>query len=182
MLRRVFVLLLLLPAMASAVTLEVVKLYQPLSLHNTDGVGEEQEGEEPIQAAVLSRPFAISGAIPEDLVKAVATPHKISSNTPAYDVKDANLLNLCKVALTAEMKNQKLLVRLDVSKLELPEDLDLTGRQVVRLSINAIRRTLKDYFREIEEEEAFEVSIGVIGTNEGNAALEDMAVRFKVGE
>ena len=36
--------------------------------------------------------------------------------------------------------------------------------------------------KEIEEEEAFEVSIGVIGTNEGNAALEDMAVRFKVGE
>lgn len=182
MLSRVAGLFLLLPAMASAITVEVVRLYQPVSLHDTDGVGDEEDGEDPIQAAVLSRPMAISGAMPEDLVKAVAMPHKILSNTPAYAVEEVNLLILCKVALSAEMKGEKLLVRLDVQNLEIPGDLDLTGRQVVRLAIKAVRQTLMDYFKHAKGEDPIEVSVGVIGTDEGNAALKDLAVRFKAGE
>jgi hypothetical protein len=179
---RIFACLLLLPTLAFAVTVEVVKLYQPLSFHNTDGAGDEAEGGEPIQAAVMARPYAITGAIPEDLVKAVAAPYQIASNATGYDVKDANLLNLCKVTMSVEMKGAKLLVRFNVSNLEIPEDLDLVARHVVRLSIAAIRRTLRDYFKGIEDEEAFQVSIAVTGTNEGNATLKDLAVRFKVGE
>jgi hypothetical protein len=112
----------------------------------------------------------------------VAAPYQIASNATGYDVKDANLLNLCKVTMSVEMKGAKLLVRFDVSNLEIPEDLDLVARHVVRLSIVAIRRTLRDYFKGIEDEEAFQVSIAVTGTNEGNATLKDLAVRFKVGE
>lgn len=180
--RACFLILLLFPALASAVVVEVVKLYQPISLHDTDGVGDDEEaGEEPMQAAVLSRPFALTGAIPEDLVKAVATPHKIATNAPGYAVEDANLLTLCKITLAAEMKTEKLQVRLDVSNLAIPEDVDLTSRQVLRLIIKAVRLTLKDYFKMGAAEESFEVSVGVIGTNEGNEGLKDLAVRFKVG-
>ncbi|NRB26310.1 MAG: hypothetical protein HRU37_01350 [Roseibacillus sp.] len=78
------------------------------------------------------------------------------------------------------MKNTRLLVRLDVSEFELPEELDLTARQVVALSILAIERTLKDYFRNITDE-VLSVSIGVKGTNEGNETLKDLARRFKLG-
>ena len=91
-------------------------------------------------------------------------------------------MNLCKVTMTVEMKGGKLLVRFDVSNLEIPEDLDLVARNVVHLSIVAVRRTLRDYFKGIEEEEAFQVSIAVTGTNEGNATLKDLAIRFTVGE
>lgn len=180
MVLRVLAVAFLLPALGSAVTVEVVNLYQPLSLHNTDGIGEDLGENDPIQAAVMSRPYAVGGAMPEDLVKAVGAPHRIASNGQAYDVKDANLLNLCKVTLSAEMKNTRLLVRLDVSEFELPEELDLTARQVVALSILAIERTLKDYFRNITDE-VLSVSIGVKGTNEGNETLKDLARRFKLG-
>ncbi|HJM64290.1 MAG: hypothetical protein QF405_02715 [Roseibacillus sp.] len=180
MVLRVLAAAFLLPALCSAVTVEVVNLYQPLSLHNTDGIGEDLGENDPIQAAVMSRPCAVGGAMPEDLVKAVATPHRIASDGQAYDVKDANLLNLCKITLSAEMKKTRLLVRLDVSKFELPEELDLTVRQVVALSILAIERTLKDYFRN-NKNEALGVSIGVKGTNEGNETLKDLAKRFNLG-
>jgi len=169
-----------LPALGSAVTVEVVNLYQPLSLHNTDGIGEDLGANDPVQAAVMSRPYAVGGAMPEDLVKAVGAPHRIANNGQAYDVKDANLLNLCKVTLSAEMRNTRLLVRLDVSEFVLPEELDLTARQVVALSILAIEQTLKDYFRNIKDE-VLGVSIGVKGTNERNEALKDLARRFKLG-
>lgn len=172
----------LLPVSGFAVTLEVINLYQPLSLHGTDGVGEDHlEGEDPFQAAVMPRPFAVTGAIPEDLVKAVATPHAIPSNGLAYAVKDANLLSLCKIALKVEMSGGKLLVRLDVAELEIPEEVDLTSRQILRLAIKAIRMTLLDYFEHGAEDEAPDVSVGIIGTDEGTESLKDLAVRFKAG-
>ena len=177
---RVLAAALLVPAPVSAVTLEVVQLYQPLSLHNTDGIGEGLGKDEPIQAAVMSRPYAVTGAMPEDLVKAVGAPHRIASNGDGYDVEDANLLNLCKIDLSAEMKNARLLVRLDLSAFVLPEELDLTARQVVTLSIMAIEQTLRDYFSD-SREEVLSVSIGVKGTNEGNESLGDLARRLRIG-
>jgi hypothetical protein len=180
MLKRGLILLLALTGSLSAVTLEVVQLFQPLSLHGTDGVGDEKDDEVPIQATVMSRPMAIAGAIPEDLVKAIATPCKILSNSPAYDVADANLLNLCKLKMVVEMKGEILTVRFDVTELAIPDDVDVTARQVLRLSISAVRRTLKEYFK--HSHDSLEVSIGVTGTNDGNASLKDLAVRFKAGE
>ena len=65
MLRTVGILLAVaLPASLSAITVEVVQLFQPLSLHGTDGVGDEDENEEPLQAAVLSRPNGDFGGRP----------------------------------------------------------------------------------------------------------------------
>ena len=107
-------------------------------------------------------------------------PHKIASNSPAYSLPEANLFKLCKVTLTAEIKGEKLLVRLDLKEMTIPEDIDLTARQILRLSINAIRRTLKDYFKDAGS--TMEVSVGIIGTKEGNESLKDLAVRYALGE
>ena len=181
MLVRVMAAIFLLSLPGWAVTLEVVNLHQPLSLHGTDGVGETLGLDDPVQAAVMSRPYAVTGAMPEDLVKAIAAPHRIATNGEGYEVKDANLLNLCRVALGAEMKGSRLLVRLDVSKFTLQEDLDLTARQVLKLSIIAIERTLRDYFRDAEDV-SLGVSIGIRGTTEGNAGLTNLARRFRIGD
>jgi len=180
MLLRSLVLLLLLCSPVLAVTLEVVELYQPLSLHRTDGVGETLGEEEPVQAGVFARPYAVTGAMPEDLVKAVAAPHRIATNSEGYGVEDANLLNLCGVALSSEMKVNRLLVRFDMGNFKLPEDLDLTARQVVQLSIIAVERTLRSYFRNFKDE-VLSVSIGITGTTDGNESLKDLAKRFRLG-
>ena len=166
--------------LASGVTVEVVQLYQPLSLHGTDGVGEDLEAGDPVQAVVMSRPYALAGAIPEDLVKAVASPHRIGTNADGYGVEEVNLFILCKIGLTAELRQSRLRVRLDVSSFVLPEELDMTIRQVLTLSILAIERTLEDYFRSIPGE-PLDVSVGLKGTTLGNESLKDVARRFKVG-
>jgi len=180
MLLRFLVLFLLLCSPVVAVTLEVVELHQPLSLHRTDGIGDTLGKEDPVQAGVFSRPYAVTGAMPEDLVKAVAAPHRIATNSEGYEVDDANLLNLCGVALSSEMKVNRLLVRFDVGNFELPEELDLTARQVIRLSVIAVERTLRAYFQSVKDE-VLSVSIGITGTTEGNAALKDLAKRFRLG-
>ncbi|HBM79159.1 MAG TPA: hypothetical protein DD438_13710 [Verrucomicrobiales bacterium] len=180
MFSRSLVLLLLLCSPVLAVTLEVVELYQPLSLHRTDGVGETLGEEDPVQAGVFARPYAVTGAMPEDLVKAVAAPHRIATNSEGYEVEDANLLNLCGVALSSEMKVNRLLVRFDMGNFKLPEDLDLSARQVIQLSIIAVERTLRSYFRNFKDE-VLSVSIGIIGTTDGNESLKELAKRFRLG-
>lgn len=163
----------------SAVTVEVVRLYQPISLHGTDGAGDE-DGDEVMQAAVMSRPMALAGAIPEDLVKAVGDPCKISSNSPAYTIEEANLLLICKIGLSVEMLEDRLLVRLDISKLAMPEEVDLTARQVLTMSIKSIRRTLEAYFSHSDENLPWEVRI--TGTKESNASLKNLSAKYTVGE
>ena len=78
------------------------------------------------------------------------------------------------------MKVNRLLVRFDVGNFELPEELDLTARQVIRLSVIAVERTLRAYFQSVKDE-VLSVSIGITGTTEGNAALKDLAKRFRLG-
>ena len=41
------------------------------------------------------------------------------------------------------------------------------------------RQTLRHYFRQFDG--GLHVSVGVIGTNEGNETLKDLAVRFVIG-
>ena len=171
-------LLCFLPMTLSAITVEVVRLYQPISLHGTDGAGDE-DGAEVMQAAVMSRPMALAGAIPEDLVKAVGDPCKIASNSPAYTVEEANLLLICKIGLSVEMLESRLLVRLDISKLEMPEEVDLTARQVLTMAIKSIRRTLEAYFSHSDEKLAWEGRI--TGTKDSNSSLKNLSAKYTVG-
>ena len=171
--------LLLLPGIVSGITIEVVRMYQPLSLHGTDGAGDDEQLEEVLQASVMSRPMAVSGAIPEDLVNAVAEPYKIQSNSPAYAVPEANLIVLCRLGLTTEMRDERLVVRFDLSNFTIPKEIDLSSRQVLRLAITAVRKTLEHYYSQIEEDLEWQVLI--TGTNDGTASLKDLSTKYTIG-
>ena len=168
----------ILPLLAS--TIEVVRLYQPLSLHGTDGAGEHQEVNELLQASVMAAPYALSGAFPEDLVKAVAMPHRIPTNSPGYEVKEANLVILSKLGLEVSLEEGELLVVLDVSDLTIPEEIDLTSRQILKMTISAILKTLEGYYR--HDEEHLHGEIKITGTRDSNATLRDLSQKFTIGE
>ena len=123
--------------------------------------------------------MALAGAIPEDLVKAVGDPCKIESNSPAYDLEEANLLILCKIKLSVELLEERLLVKLDLSQMSIPEEIDLTARQMLTLSIRAVRKTLEAYFAHTDEKIFWEVRI--MGTNERNASLKNLSAKHTVG-
>ena len=73
----------------------------------------------------------------------MASPHRIVTNAEGYEVADANLLNLCKIGLKAEVRQARLLVRLDVSSFDARE-VDLTiSRHLPQSSRSADAR---DYF------------------------------------
>jgi hypothetical protein len=77
------------------------------------------------------------------------------------------------------MTEEGLLVRFDVSQLEIPAEVDLTSRQVLKLAVVSIRRTLEAY--QSPQPQALPVSIVVEGVDEGKAPLRDLAVKFSVG-
>jgi len=164
---------------APATTITVVPVFEPLSLHGTDGDDAISDIGEALQATVMQRPMAMTGAFPEVLVDAIRSPHQIPTNNPNYEVQEANLLVLCNVGISGEMTETGLLVRLDVSQLSIPEEVDLTSRQVLNLAIVALRKTLEEYQR--PQPQALEVSVVVEGAVEGKAPLRDMAVKFTVG-
>jgi len=174
------ILLLATAALGMATTITVVPIYEPLSLHGTDADGDMSEAGEALRATVTSRPMALSGAFPETLVDSVCSPHQIPSNSPNYKTTEANLMVLCKIGVEAELTEEQLLVRLDVSRIEVPEDVDLTSRQVLRLVIIAIRKTLEDYQK--PQDFTQKVAVAITGTNESTDSLRDLAVQFTVGD
>jgi len=164
---------------ASATTLTTVPIFEPLSLHGTDGDEAISEIGEALQAAVMSRPMALTGAFPEVLVDAIRSPHAIPTNHPRYHVKEANLLVLCNVAIAGEMSaTASLLVRFDIANLAIPAEVDLTGRQVLKLALVALRKTLEAY--QVHQQQALKVTVVVEGADEGKAALRDLGVKFEV--
>lgn len=164
--------------MASTIT--VVPIYEPISLHGTDGDDALSEIGEALQASVMSRPMALTGAFPEDLIAAIRSPHQVPTNNPNYKVQEVNLLVLCKVGISADMIDGTLIVRLDVSQLTIPTDVDLTSRQILKLAIIAVRKTLDD-FQQIQNK-VITVSISIDGTDDAKASLRDLDSKFLVGK
>jgi len=164
---------------APASTITVVTIHEPLSLHGSDSDGWTLDAGEALRAAVMSRPMALSGAFPEALADAVCSPHKIPTNNPNYKTPEANLLVLCGISIETELTREQLVVRLDVSKMRIPEEVDVTSRQVLRLAIIALRKTLEEYQR--TQVFAQPVTVAVVGTDESTDSLRDLAVRFVVG-
>ena len=156
----------------------MVPIFEPLSLHGTDGDEAISEIGEALQAAVMSRPMALTGAFPETLVDAICSPHLIPTNNPNYHVKEANLLVLCNVAISAEMAESGLLVHFDIAKLAIPPEVDLTSRQVLKLALVALRKTLEAY--QIQQQQPLKVTVVVEGADEGKAALRELGVKFEV--
>jgi len=162
-----------------ATTISVVPIHEPLSLHGTDVDDIISDTGEVLQATVLARPMALSGAFPEVLIEAIRTPHPIPTNNPNYKVKEANLLVLCNISIGAEVTDEGLLVKLDVTGLDIPDEVDITSRQLLKITLVALQRTLEEYHR--PQTEPLNVILVIEGTTEKNASLLDLQVTFTLG-
>lgn len=159
-----------------ATTISVVPVFEPISLHGTDVDEIITETGEALQATVISRPMALTGAFPESLVDAIRTPHRLPGNNPNYLVEEANLLVLCDIGIGAEVTDDGLLVRLNVAELAIPEGVDLTVRQVLKLGLVAVRKTLEAY--QAPQTDPLRVLVRIMGTDEGTASLKDLDSEF----
>lgn len=166
-------------ATAAASTITLVPIFEPLSLHGTDGDEAISEIGETLQATVIQRPMALSGAFPEALVDAIRSPHLIPTNNPNYKVQEANLLVLCNIGISGETVENVLTVRLNVSQLAIPPDVDLTTRQVMKLAILALRKTLDEYHR--PQTQPLSVSLMIEGADDAKAGLRDLDTKFVIG-
>lgn len=158
-------------------TLEVFRIFHPLSLHGTD-VDYEFEGET-IQARVLSRPMVLSGALPEELVSAVGASYRMP---PAlnYTERECNLLRLYGLELKGEMTGGvDLKIIIDLSASEVPQEVVLPLRTVLKLTISALKQTLKD--SHLIENRPLKVTLELAGLTEKTGSLRDLAGRFEVG-
>ncbi len=164
--------------MSQGVTLDVVRIYQPLSLHGTDSAEEDKNGDA-VQAAIYSRPMALSGAFPEELVSSVGHPFRMVG-TPPYKVKECNLLALCHISVHAVMKNDVLWVMMDVSEMSIPKKVRLQARAIVDLSIKAVQKTLWAY--PMAEGEKQKCKIVITGTDEKNRGLATAGKEFTLGQ
>lgn len=163
-----------------ATTIVVIPIHEPLSLHGTDGDDAISDIGEALQATVMNRPMALTGAFPEVIVDAIATPHKIPTNNPNYQVEEANLLILCHVGIQGEITEEGLLVRLDISNLTIPEEVDLTSRQVLKLALVALRKTLHDYQQ--NQASPLNVSVSIVGAEGNKASLADLGMKFTLDQ
>ncbi len=164
---------------AHASTIMVVPVFEPLSLHGTDGDEAVSDIGETLRASVMSRPMAMTGAFPEVLIDAIRSPHLIPTNNPNYKVEEANLLVICNVGINGEMVDNELNVKLDVSQMSIPEEVDLTPRQILKLTIIAIRKTLEIYQR--PQTQPLSVQIIIEGADETKASLRDLGSTFVIG-
>ena len=162
----------------SATTITVVPIFEPLSLHGTDGDDVISDTGEALQACVMSRPMALTGAFPEVLVDSIRSPHLFPSNNPNYKVQEANLLVLCNVGISAELDEERLTVRFDVAQLSIPADVDLTSRQILKLAFVALRKTLEEYQR--PQTDSLEVSLVIEGAEGDKSGLRELGVVFTV--
>lgn len=168
--------LLLGTASALASTIMVVPIFEPLSLHGTDGDEALTEIGEALQAAVMPRPMALTGAFPEVLVDAIRTPHLIPTNNPNYQVKETNLLVLCDIGIGGRMTAEGLVVTFDISKLTIPPEVDLTSRQVLKLAMIAMRKTVEAYHG--PQTQPLSVAVVIEGADEAKASLKELEVKF----
>ncbi len=162
-----------------ASTLAVVPVYEPLSLQGTDCDDAISDTGDTLQACVMSRPMALTGAVPEVLVDAIRSPHRIPSNHPHYRVEESNLLVLCHIGINGTVAADGLTVRVNVAQLVIPVPVDLTARQIIKLTVAAVRRTLDEYQR--TQTQSLAVTLVIEGTGEANAGLRDLGSHFILG-
>ena len=167
-------------SLAGATTIMVVPIYEPLSLHGTDGDEAISDTGEALQACVMARPMALTGAFPEVLIDAIRSPHLIPTNNPNYKIQEANLLVLANIGISGEITPEGLTVRLDVALLKIPIDVDLTSRQILKLTIVAIRKTLEVY--QAPQTDPLAVTLIIEGADETKANLLDLGAQFTIGE
>ena len=167
-------------AVVVASTISVVSIYEPLSLHGTDVGAAVSDIGETLQAAVMPRPMALTGAFPEALVDAIRSPHLLPTNHINYKVQETNLLVICNIGITGEMVEKVLSVKLNVEQLAIPADIDLTTRQILKLTIIALKKTLEEY--QHPQNRSLSVVVIIDGTDDAKASLLDLGTQFVIGE
>ena len=164
----------------SAVTKEVVRVFQPVSYHDTDSATEFGVKGELVQAAVVDRAVVLSGAFPEDLVKAVEMPFRFQSNNPTYQVKETNLVVLSGLELEVTRENDSVEVTIDCSQFKVPELVELSEKQILTMTIEAIRRTIRVYYQD-NAHESFECRVRLTGLGDEQKDLQSLDSDFRVG-
>lgn len=159
-------------------TISVVPVFEPVTLRGSDVDEAVSETGEALQAAVVSRPMALSGAFPETLVDAIRTPHQLPTNDPNYVIDEVNLLVLCRVGIAAEIVDEVLKVELDVGGILIPEGIDLTERQVLKLAIVAVRKTLEAY--QLPQQDRLKVRIVISRAAGERIALRELECEFEI--
>ena len=162
---------------SQAITLEIYKVFRPISLHGTD-VAEEFEGEI-IQAKVISQTMVVTGAQPEGLLAAISAPHRLVGSG-SYLPKEDNLLVLCGIGMTSISDGRNLTVKIDLAKMKIPTEVEIPVRTVLKLAIRSVKETLKGFHT--PEDGPMKVKIEIVGTNKGTAPLLDLSEKFRVGE
>lgn len=177
---KALLLFLLLVGFCEGVTKEVVKVFVPVSYHETDSAVEYGVKGELVQAAVIPRPMVLSGAFPEDLVKAVVMPFRLTSNNPTYEVKEANLFLLCGLQLEAVSVESNLKISIDCENLKIPEVIELSNRQMLTMAVEAVRRTVRSYYSG-DEFSSFRCEVFFTRLAKRDKALAELSTTFDVG-
>lgn len=164
---------------ARASTIMVVPVFEPLSLIGTDGDDAISDTGDALQACVMSRPMAMTGAFPEVLVDAIRSPHLIPGNHPNYKVQEANLLVLCNIGISCTMSPEGITVRLNIAQLSIPPAVDLTARQILKLTIVALKKTLEEYQR--PQTQPILVTLIIEGTSDAQTGLRELGGKFTIG-
>lgn len=160
-----------------ATVIDVVQIYQPISLHGSDVGDEVDDMGESLQASILSRPMALTGGFPEVLVESIAMPHALPTNNENYKIQEVNLVVICGLKIDAEMDEEEmLLVEINIANLVIPDEIDMTARQVLRLVAGSIKKTLSEY--NTRQKDDLRVQMRVVGTNDNNHALQDLGIKY----
>ena len=178
---RVALVFLLLLGHGFAITQEVLQVFVPASYHDTDSVNEYGVKGELVQAAVLDRTVVVSGAFPEDLARIILLPFQIPANNPAYQVQEANLAILCGLELEVNYEGNLLDVVFDCRNFKIPENIELTGRQVLTMTIEALRRTLRIYYQG-DYQDPFQCNVNLRDLPKTFTELKDLKTTFRIGE
>jgi len=113
------------------------------------------------------------------LVESIRSPHRIPTNNPNYEVNETNLLVLANIGIRAELSDKELLVAMDVSQMAIPPEVDLTARQILKLAIVALRKTLEAY--QAPQSQPLDVRFMIEGTDEKNSGLLELNAAFTIG-
>ncbi|MFC5049466.1 hypothetical protein ACFPK9_02365 [Rubritalea spongiae] len=162
-----------------ASTKSVYQIWQPLSLKGTDvygvvGVESNQPG-----VVIMPRPVVLSGAIPEDLVTAIALDYPLASSAKNYSEPHVNLLAISNVSLRALLEDEGLLIQFDVSKAQSEKDLGVDLETVISMGIEAVRKTAV-FNAKTQLDNPLRCIVKVVGAEKGSSLLK-LETQFDIG-
>ena len=139
-----------------AETLEIVKLYLPISFKGSETVYTNAEGEN-VDYRVLPTPYAVAGAMPEELILTLALPYKIPSLAARYTTEEVNLFTLNKAKIDLASPSEG---KMDIL-ISLPSDHETTipAGELFSLFVESLRNTLHDYYRGDDITTAFKIKM-----------------------